>query len=281
MSKIILLFLLFFSLGISAKENTLVLTSTKNLPVEFQLILQGLQSSPLPSEEFQTLKKLIDKIGSSTKKLPKEEIFFIVKSIFYKTLLLAPTSTQKVFFDNSHLKSLAKLSQVTTNPFLKWFFKALQKDALLLSSSPVYRDYLVARNAGKIDKPELKRIDRKVQLLSWWILKITPETPDLLLKTIHPLMQFILNKIDISLSLLITVTPPKVETPNSLTFFIQEEATTDKQITVSSPTVDDIIDSVDSKVPLGSNPETLPLPSTEDWLQSDEPQSELDSAGDF
>lgn len=281
MSKIILLFLLIFSLKISAKENTLVLTSTKNLPVEFQLILQGIQSTPLPNEEFHTLKKLTDKIEGSTKKLSKEEIFFVVKSIFYKSLLLAPTTTQKVFFDNSHLQSLANLSQVTTNPFLKWFFKALQKDALLLTSTPFYRDYLVARNAGKIDKPELKRIDRKVQLLSWWILKITPETPDLLLKTIHPLMQMILNKIDISLSLLIAVTPLKVEAPNSLTFFIQQEATTDKQIAVSPPTVDDIIDSVDSKVPLGSNPETLPLPSTEDWLQSDEPQSGLDSAGDF
>ena len=273
MSKIfyhISIYFLLFSLNISATENNLVIRGTQNLPIEINLVLESLQKTPLAAEEFKTLKEQVTRIESYAKNLTKEEIFFISKTSFYKTLLISSKRRQKNFFDGTSLRNLSEAKQKTSDPFLKWFFGALEKDALTVTKLPLYLDYLAARNVGRIDKIELRKIDKKVQLISWWIAKISPESPDLILKEINPLLQEILNKTEQSFYLLSNLskvpsaTAPKKDAP--LTFFSIEEAP--KKTTAQAaptPSVNEIIDSVPTPAV------TLPTPSNEDWLLGDEP----------
>lgn len=260
---------LLISLSAHAAENNLMIRGTKNLPIELNLVLEGLQRNPLSTEEFTALKEQTTRIESLAKGLTKEEVFFISKASFYKSLLINSKRQQKNYFDSTSLKNLSTAKQKTSDPFLKWFFSALEKDALTVSKLPLYLDYLTARNMRRIDKIELRKIDRKVQLISWWIAKISPESPELILKEINPLLQEILNKVEQSFYLLTSATRPSstatAKKDGPPTFFSIEEAPKKEASVTPTPTVNDIIDSV--KAPSV----TLPTPSSEDWLLGDEP----------
>lgn len=265
--KIFFFLLLTTSLG--AAENNLVIRGTQNLPIELNLVLDGLQKKPLSLEEFTALKEQTIRIASYATNLTKEEIFFISKASFYKTLLINSKPQHKNYFDGASLKNLADAIQTTNDPFLKWFFQALEKDATIISKMPLYRDYLAARSVGKIEKLELRKIDRKVQLISWWIAKISPDSPDLVLGELNPLLQEILNKVEQSFYLLSTISTSKKVA--QLSYFTTEEAAKKQDVATPTPSVNDIIDSVTNpdtaKAPLKS----LPSPSNEDWLLGDEP----------
>jgi hypothetical protein len=267
MNKIIILFI--FSIGAFAKENGLIIHGNKNLPIEVNLTLEGLQPLPLSQENFDTLKTQIERIDVYATNLTKDEIFFIGKATFYKTLLVSAKKRQKNLFDSSSLSILSQAITNTPDPVLKWFLKALEKDANNLTRHSLYRDYLAARSSGKIEKIELKKIDRKAQLLYGWISKISPENPDLILKEISPLLQEILNKIEMSYYVLSQVsrpTPtllPKKDAP--LAFFTISEAPKVEISKRIAPSVNDIIDSVTDETPK-MLPSALPKPSSEDWL---------------
>lgn len=271
------------SLSVGASENNLVIRGTKNLPVELTLVLEGLQKTPLMAEEFAVLKEQVTRIESYALKLAKEEIFFISKASFYKSLLISSKRKQKNYFDSTSLKNLSEAKQKTFDPFLKWFFSALEKDAQNVSKLPLYLDYLAARKMGGIEKIELKKIDRKVQLISWWIAKISPESPELILKEINPLLQEILNKIEQGFYLLTTMSKPPLtafdKKDGPLTFFSIEEAPKKEARVTPMPSVNEIIDSV--KAPVVTPTATLPTPSGEDWLLGDEPPKAIDSTEDL
>jgi hypothetical protein len=267
MSKIIILFI--FSVIASAKENNLIIHGNVNLPIEINLTLEGLQTPPLPQENYDTLKTQIERIETYAANLTKDEIFFIGKATFYKSLLINSKKKQKNLFDSSSLSILSQAISATHDPFLKWFLKALEKDASNLIRLPLYHDYLAARSSGKIEKIELKKIDRKAQLLYGWISKISPENPDLILKEITPLLQEILNKIEMNyyvLSQISRPTPtltPKKDAP--LAFFTISEAPKVEISKRIAPSVNDIIDSVIDETPQ-MLPSALPKPTSEDWL---------------
>lgn len=266
---------LLISFSTDAAENNLVIHGTKNLPIELNLVLEGLQRTPLSPEEFMVLKEQITRIESLAKGLAKEEIFFISKASFYKSLLISSKRQQKNYFDGTSLKNLSAAKQKTSDPFLKWFFSALEKDAQTVSKLPLYLDYLAARKMGRIDKIELRKIDRKVQLISWWIAKISPESPELILKEINPLLQEILNKVEQSFYLLTSATKPpstaSAKKDGPLTFFSIEKAPKKEARETPMPSVNEIIDSV--KAPVVTPP--LPTPSSEDWLLGDEPPASV------
>jgi hypothetical protein len=266
MNKAVLIFLLFiYALVIHAKENNLVIRGTMNIPLEFNLLLEGLQPAPLPQQEFELLKQQITRIESYALNMTKEEIFFITKAAFYKSFLIFQKNNPKNYFDATSIMNISSARQKTNDSFLKWFFTALEKDALSINNLPLYQDYLNARSLGKLDKIELKKIDRKVQLVSWWITKISADIPELIWKEIKPLLIEILNKIEVSfylmanLSKATTVATPLKYAP--LTFFLIEELKNKLPTPAPLPTVNDIIDSTESNDSL-----KLPSPSSEDWL---------------
>lgn len=266
------LFLFIFPLIASANENNLVIQANNNLPIEINLTLLGLQKTPLNQENFDLLKSQITRIEAYASRLTKEEIFFTGKAAFYKTLLVNAKKKQKNLFDSSSLKILSQAIQSTQDPFLKWFFKALEKDANTLTRLALYHDYLAARSSGKIEKIELKKIDRKAQLLYSWISRISPDSPELILKELTPLLQEILNKIEMNFYILSEVTRPAPAAPAkkdaTLEFFTIKEAPKKEVAKKIAPSVNDIIDSVTSETPKMS-PTSLPKPSSEDWLLDD------------
>jgi hypothetical protein len=280
MNKLGLVLFLFFSLQGFAKDNSLVIYGTNKLPIEITLALYGLQNNPLPDNEFELLKQQAIRIEALALNLSKEEVFFIAKAAFYKTFLLPANLNTKTYFDGDSLKNLSLARKNTSNQFLKWFFSALERDAQNISQLPLYREYLAARNMVKIDKVDLRKIDKKVQLVSVWITKISPDAPELILKEITPLLQSILNKIEVSFSLMVNLSKESPLVGNkketALTFFsIQEVQKKDAEVT-AMPSVNDIIDSVDSTQivekaePAKSLAPILPSPSTEDWLLNED-----------
>jgi hypothetical protein len=268
MNKSLLLICFFYIVfievqSLQASEKSFVIRANQELPIETNLVLEELQKSPLPRSDFDSLKHQVSRIDIDAQLLTKEEVFFIIKSIFYKTLLVSTKQINKYTFDTQSFKNLSEASINTNNSFLKWFFMALSKDAQLILQLPLYHDYLVSKNLGKIENIELRKIDKKVQLISSWVTKFTTDSPDLLLKEIDPILQDILNKIEIDFHLLATlskstsITPQKTDSP--LKFFSIEEVT--KSVAPTTPpkqekSVEDIIDSTDA----------LPTPSNEDWL---------------
>ena len=271
MSKIFFLFFLTFSA--IAKENSLILQGTKNIPIELGLVLAGLQSSPMEDAELNDLKAQMNRIEIYSKKLTQEEIFFIAKSVFYKSFLSIQNQGPKFYYDEKNLKNLSEALNNTSDDFLKWLFMSLAKDVALLSKSPYYKDFEAAHALGKVDKVELKKIEKRVQLISWWIVKINPENPEQILKETTPLLQDILNKIEMDYYLLSTLAKPtpinpigiEPKTEDNPTFFTIVEAGKKAPPPAHDKTVQDIIDSV---ILPTIGPNDLPKPTNEpDWLQ--------------
>jgi hypothetical protein len=277
--KLILILYLFtiFSSKIIAAENNLVIQGTKNLPIEISVALDGLQPSPLAQEDFNTLKDQVTRLEELCAKLTKEEIFFIAKVEFYKAFLTAPSLTKKNYFDETVILNLTKAAAKTNDTFLEWFLNALIQDANSLTKLPLYREYIAARTLGKIEKNDLKKIDRKVQIISSWMQQIPPENPEAVLKITGPLLRDILNRIELNFFLMATLskTPAAVvATKNtSLTYFsIGVAAKKEPKIVTQQKSVEEIIDSVDGPAIQSIS---LPKPSSEDWLENNDDSPRL------
>jgi hypothetical protein len=272
--KLILITYLFsiFSSKVFAAENNLVIQGTKNLPIEMSVLLEGLQPSPLAQEDFYLLKDQVTRVEELSSKLTKEEIFFIAKVEFYKAFLTAPSLTKKNYFDETSILNLTKAAAKTNDSFLEWFLNALIQDANSIMKLPLYREYQAARTLGKIEKSELKKLDRKVQIISSWIQQIPPENPEAVLKITGPLLRDILNRIELNFFLMASLSksPAAVVSPKStsLTYFsIGVAAKKEPKIIVQQKSVEEIIDSVEGPaIPTIS----LPKPSSEDWLENND-----------
>jgi hypothetical protein len=256
-----LLFLL--TLNVQANEKYFLIHANPELPAEVSLVLEELQKIPLSQPDFDLLKSQIELIDIYARPLSKEEIFFVIKSHFYKELLISVKQITKYNLDSQSIKNLNDAATNTSDPFLKWFLAALQKDAQMIQDLPLYHDYIIAKNLGKIENIELRKIDKKVQLISSWIARVSIETPDLLLKDINPILQEILKKIERSfyhISLLSKTS--STQKPDSPLMYFNIEQVIQSKGPLNSPkqekTVKDIIDST----------EPLPAPSNEDWLSN-------------
>lgn len=271
MNKLFFLFVIYFySILAFAKENSLIIEGTKKIPIEINLALSGLQFDPLEEQDFLELKGQINRIEEYAQYLTEEEIFLIAKSIFYKAFLTLPKSGGKFYYDQVNLKNLSEAINNTNDPFLKWFFMALEKDALIITKLPYYNDFVAAHTLGKVEKIDLKKIDKKVQLVSWWITKINPTNPELILKDVTPLLKDILNKIEVDYYFLSTLTKPPLALEKKAitnhTFYTVVEGSKKTKALTPQKTINDIIDSV--ILPSINAPADLPKPTNEpDWLQ--------------
>ena len=226
--------------------------------------------------------------------MQKEDIFLIGKIEIYKTLLKTNNHLKKAMIDEDSIKKLKGAIKKTHDPFIKWFLQALLYDSEKLFASPNYKDYLLQKNNNRFDGIELKKMDKKVQLLFRWIALATsdsldsPDSPDFQASfkaDLIPVMMDSLINIEASFFLMATnnihETIQLLNSPKDLKFFTLKEIKIPKKKVIKEKTVEDILtpltepltESHTEKSPPINN--SFPMPSNEDWLNEDNPPLNL------
>lgn len=283
MIKTLIFFLIIFSSQLFSQEKTTVaapkIIGSKELPLELNLLIESLQRETSLSDK--TIDSLLH-IDSYAGALNKEDIFLIGKIEIYKTLLKSNISYQKATLDGNTLKTLRAAVKNSTDPFLIWFLKALLHDAESIMATPVFKEYLLQKNNGRLEQLSLRKIDKKVQLIYRWISKINPDSADFeqILKTeLMPVMLETVENIEQSFFLMASGTSfgalPKIHSSTSeLKFFaLKKVPTAAAKPEKKEKTVDDILAPItdSDKAPTLS----LPEPSKEDWLEDENAPTNL------
>jgi hypothetical protein len=277
---ILILFICLFSLSsFSQDENAEAskrLQGSKELPLELNLALQTIQDSVPTKELYQTIKN----IDSYARALSKEDIFLIGKIEIYKTLLKSNDVKPKAAIDGDTLLVLKSSLKKARDPFVKWFIQAMLHDSESLLSSSIFKDYVLQKNNGRLEKIEYKKIDKKVQLLNRWIAKLNPESTDFentFKAELTPVLIECLKNIEQSYFLMAQNTTsgtiPKTLSLKDMKFFSLAEIKKKPATVKKEKTVDDIL------APLTEENQateaTLPEPSKEDWLNDDNAPANL------
>jgi hypothetical protein len=276
MNKFLIILLIFvFSTTLFSQEKvgTVVnkIVGSKEMPLELNLLIESLENSI----GLEKILPLVMNIDSYARVLSKEDIFLIGKIEIYKTLLKTSESFPKGVVDGNSTQVLKEAIHKSRDPFIKWFLQALLQDCEALLSSASYKDYLLQKNNGRLERIELKKIDKKVQLLLRWISKINPDAPDfqdLIKADLVPVLMDSLINIEESFFLMATgaMIEQKVvliKSPSELKFFTLKEVKPVKKAVVSKKTVEDILAPITDEA---QAPEAiLPEPSKDDWLNQD------------
>lgn len=281
MNKLLTLIFILVSIASFAQdevESTIKLQGSKELPLELNLLIQSIQSASTADEQFNTT---IMKIDSYARLLSKEDIFLVGKIEIYKTLLKTNEVRPKATLDGDSIKNLKASLKLAKDPFIKWFIQALLHDTDSLMSTATYKEYLLQRNNGKLEKLELRKIDKKVQLLSRWISRLNPESSDfesVLKAELLPVMDEALKNIEQSFFLLASNTGSgKIAVVNNLKelkfFSVQRFKPAKAPVASKEKSVDDILAPLTNENPAGVP--TLPEPSKEDWLNDDNAPANL------
>lgn len=281
MNKYLLsLFILIFPLISFSQEDTdnaKRLQGSKELPLELNLLVQSLQDVGTNKED---LHRTIMNLDSYARLLSKEDIFLIGKIEIYKSLLKSNELSFKAVIDGESTKVLRRSLEKAKDPFVKWFLQALLHDCESIISSPLYKEYVLQKNNGRLEKIEYKKIDKKIQLLYRWSSKLNPDSPDFenALKTeLAPALRESLKNIEESFYLMAVNSRPgkiKIITDlKELKFFSLAEAKKDKKPAKKEKSVDEILAPITEETPAAEA--TLPEPSKEDWLNDDNAPANL------
>ncbi|MBP9681409.1 MAG: hypothetical protein KBD76_08385 [Bacteriovorax sp.] len=276
---LIIYFLLCFTITLQAQSNDLSvqkILGSKELPLELNLLLESYQSNnDLEVLTTKTLMPIVQNIDHFARFISADHIFMIAKIEIYKTLLKTTAISPKAFINGDSLLTLQAAIKKASSPFTLWFLRALLRDSQNLLSSSLYKEYLLQKNNGNLEKREYKKIDKKVQLLYRWISKINTSSMDSLdnlenelrilslecLKSIEQSF-YLMAQSSSNANILATN-----KTKEELKFFSLKEIKKDKKVIKQSKSVDEIL------APLTGaqqeNSPSLPEPSPEDWTQEE------------
>lgn len=276
---LIIYFFLCFTITLQAQSNDLSvqkILGSKELPLELNLLLESYQSNnDLEVLTTKTLMPIVQNIDHFARFISADHIFMIAKIEIYKTLLKTTAISPKAFINGDSLLTLQAAIKKASSPFTLWFLRALLRDSQNLLSSSLYKEYLLQKNNGNLEKREYKKIDKKVQLLYRWILKINTSSMDSLdnlenelrilslecLKSIEQSF-YLMAQSSSNANILATN-----KTKEELKFFSLKEIKKDKKVIKQSKSVDEIL------APLTGaqqeNSPSLPEPSPEDWTQEE------------
>lgn len=282
---LLILFMTFFALASFSQEEvgeeTKKLQGSKELPLELNLIVQTLQDNGL-SNEFSKidLYRIVKNIDSYARLLNKEDIFLVGKIEIYKSLLKSNELKPKATIDGDTIKVLKLSLKKARDPFVKWFIQALLHDSESLLSSATFKDYILQKNNGRLEKLEYRKIDKKVQLLNRWTSKLNPDSSDFesaFRAQLIPALIDSLKNIEESYFLMAqnstTGSIPMTGSLKDMKFFSFVEIKK-KPVTVKKEkSVDDILAPIIDENPAAEA--TLPEPSKEDWLNDDNAPANL------
>lgn len=257
---------------------------TQELPLELNLILDYLQSPQ--GEHIELKSEALDSIyhiDTYARVLNKEDIFLIAKIEIYKSLLKINSSFPRATIDGETLKILKQSIKTSREPFVTWFLKALLKDTENLLESTLFKEYLLQKNNGRLEQTNLKKIDKKVQIIYRWVSKINLSSSDAMggLKAeLGPLMLESLKNIEESFFILAKNTefgdlPPLVTKMSDLKFFeVKKEVKKALKEARKEKSIDDILEPITAPEK-GTPTLELPEPSNEDWIKEESTPSNL------
>lgn len=277
---LITLFILVLSSGFSQEkpEDSKRLLGSKELPLELNLLVQTLQDTNVSKED---LYRAIKNIDSYARLMTKEDIFLIGKIEIYKSLLKSNEQKSKATIDGEALNLLKTGLKKAKDPFVKWFLQALLHDCESLLSSASYKEYILQKSNGRLEKLELKKIDRKIQLLYRWISKLNPDSADFensLKAELAPALNESLKNIEASFYLMAQNSTvghiQLVDRLADMKFFSLALIKQTKKPAKKEKSVDEILAPIitDESAPSEA---TLPEPSKENWLNDDNAPANL------
>lgn len=268
-SYLILLMLAMNCIGSAYAQKAV--SGSKELPLEINLLLDSVQSSS--PESFEKILPVVMNIDLYARSMSKEDIFLIGKIEVYKTLLKNYATANKTPIDGTTVTKLRTAINKSKDNFVKWFLQALLKDSLDLTSSPVYKEFLLQKNSNlKVEKIEYRKLEKKAELIQFWAAKINPENMDALTNELTPKMIEALKNIQNSFYLMAkeaSMTPmaQSLTSENELKFFsVQNVAPvkTEKPVATGQKSVEDILAPITDTAPLD-----LPKPTQENWLEEE------------
>ena len=248
-----------------------IVSGSKELPLEINLLLDSLQSNS--PDSYEKIIPLVMNIDLYARSMSKEDIFLIGKIEVYKTLLKNYATANKTPVDGTTVAKLRNAINKSKNNFSKWFLQALLKDSLDLISSPNYKEFLLQKNSNiKVEKVEYRRLEKKAELIQFWVAKINPENQDALMSELMPKMFEALKNIQNSFYLMAkeaSMTPmaQALKSEDELKFFSVQKAA---PVKIAAPTatgvksVEDILAPITEVAPLD-----LPKPTQENWLEEE------------
>lgn len=271
MKYLISLFLFFsFAMAEEIKE----IKPTNDLPAEISLIYQSYQLPNSNQNLFQKLLKYSFEIENYSPLMNKEDLYFIIKSEIYKTILRNGNSVKSII-NPDDLNLIYENIKKCDDPFLKWIQLSLASDARNVFNGKNYREYVLQNANGRLDTVIAKKTFKKLQILSRLFSQFNVDSSSGIKKEMQNLIDKILNNIIQSLYIMSSETrfekiPNLIDDPSKLKYFRLEQ---NKQLPISKlskqseKSVEDILD--------GDNfPSKMPIPIEDDW--SDDKNSPID-----
>ena len=255
---------------------TTKIIGTKNIPLEFNLMLDNLYGQ-VSNEK---LLPILLNIDSYSRVLSKEDIFLIGKIEIYKSLLKNNSTFAKANLDSQTLKLLRQGLQKAKDPFVTWFLKALIEDCQNILNNPAYKLRNLQSDFSPLDKLKIKKIDKKIQLLYRWTSLINPNSADfeaILKSELLSAQLDALNSIEHSFYLLASSTNFENfsglnKNPKEMKLFSLKEIKPANEAAKKAKSVDDILAPVLGEA---SDLQDLPQPSNENWLTDDDAPTNL------
>jgi hypothetical protein len=271
----VLFFTLFCNQNTYAQK---VIVGTKEMPLELNLLVEDYQT--LAPENYEKILPIIMNIDLYARSMNKEDIFIIGKIEVYKTFLRNYDAPIKLPIDGTTLATLRMAISKTNDNFTKWFLRALLKDSQDLVESPVYKEFLLLKsNNNKIEKMEYRKLEKKAELLQYWISKVSPEAqdfPESLRNELAPKMLETLKNIQSSFYFMakeasLLPIAPALKNESELKFFtVKDTAPAKVAKPVESKSVEDILEPI-----TGQGPSILPRPTQENWIEDENTPSSL------
>lgn len=273
------LIVLTMSSTLTHAKNTIF--GTKELPLEINLIVESIQKyDPVNYAKILPVIKDIDLYARS---ISKEDIFMIGKVEVYKTLLKNYGEVNKTPIDGISLIKLRSAIAKSNDNFVTWFLNALLKDSMDLVANPSYKEFLLQRNNNiKVEKIEYRKLEKKAELLQFWISKVSPDAQDFpadLTNALAPKMIDALINIKNGFYLMAhesSMTPTSIKEikESDLKFFAIRDAAVAPSKAPSEPQQQKSVEDILAPV-LGTQPSDLPKPTQENWLDDENTPASL------
>jgi len=261
-------------LNFAYAEDIKIVRPTNELPAELSLIYQSYQGPNANSSLLQKILQYSFQIETYAPLINKEDLYFIIKSEIYKTILRNGDSV-KMIITPDDLKLIYDNIKKCDDPFLKWIQLSLASDARSVFNGKNYREYVLQNANGRLDTVIAKKTYKKLQILSRLFSQFNVDSSQGIKQDLQTLIEKIINNVIQSLYIMSSETrfdkiPTISDDPSKLKYFKLELPTTNpiaKSSKQSEKSVEDILDGEPA-------PQKMPIPVEEDW--SEDKNSPLD-----
>lgn len=257
---------LFFTKTLFAEEVKLVKT-TNELPTELSLLYQSYQL-PSTNQNIQLrLLKYSYQIDTYSPLINKEDLYFIIKSEIYKTILRNGNSVKNLITPDD-LKLIYENIKKCDDPFLKWIQLSLASDARSLFNGKNYREFVLQNANGRLDTVIAKKVYKRLQILSRLFSQFNIDSSTPIKNELQTLIEHTLNNIIQNLYLIGNETrfetiPSLTDDPTKMKYFKLESSASISKTKVAKQKEKSVEDILEGE----PGPVKLPIPIDENWSE--------------